>query len=107
MLVGMVLAISLGATSLTERGQCISTGDISHSDHFTVLNKFSSNCYKILSKDKVGYDFCVSPTSKTNWHDGTYIEFADYELRNGYADFTVPGGKFKKWDSEEAYVSRR
>lgn len=110
MLVMAVAVLALGAMSLKRRGQCVATGDIAHSDGMTVDYKFSPDCYKMISDDGRKYDFCVNPTTQTNWPKGTYVEFSDYEMRDGYADFTVPKARLKKFENKEAYlydVSRR
>lgn len=103
LLFGIISTGLAARATLQQRGFCSVTGDISHSDHFTILNKFSPNCYNIRDKNGVEGRFCISPTTHTDLPNGTYFEYADYELRNGYADFTVPGAWFKKWDSEQAY----
>lgn len=107
MLIGICSTIALAAYAKQQRGYCTASGDISSSDHFTIKSKFSDHCYKISGKDRIERDFCVSPTTPTNWAPGTYFEYADYELRNGYADFTVPGASFKKWENEEAFNESR
>lgn len=101
-------AFAIMRLAAQQRGYCTPASDISHSDHFTVNAKISANCYQVIGKDGSFYDFCINPTTPTDWQPGTFIEFADYEFRDGYADFTAPGAKYKKWPNQEAYdVSRR
>lgn len=90
-----------------QRGLCTPTGDITASTLFTIQKKISPDCYAVIGNDGIKYDFCVNPTTPTDWKPGTFVEFAYYEFRDGYADFTVPGAKFKKWPNQEAYYESR
>lgn len=110
--IGGILLIACAATfamarhSYQQRGFCTPTGDISHSDGMTVLSKFSPHCYWVRGKDGIDYKFCVNPTTQTDWQPGAFVEIADYEYRNGFADFTVPGGRLKVWEEGVLHESR-
>lgn len=92
-----------------QKGYCTSTGDIWHSNDFVIEHKISLNCYLVQSKAKgpefgKEYNWCTTPQSDPKFLPGTYVEWANFEMRDGFADFTVPGADYKKWESEEAYV---
>lgn len=90
-----------------QRGYCEPTGDLTHSDNMTVLYKISDQCFMVLGKDAERYRWCVNATTPVNWASGTYISEAEYEYRNGFADFTNPNSKLNVWPSKEAYDESR
>lgn len=105
-LVAVSTALLVGMMANRQRGMCVATGDISHSDGMTVLSKFSPHCYWVKGKDGVTYKFCVNPTTQTDWQPGAFVELADYEYRDGFADFTIPGGRLKVWEEGVLHESR-
>lgn len=72
-----------------QRGYCTATGDFAESDHMTVLSK-QNGWFNVLGKDGRIYEFYPCPQSQMGWKEGTVIDFARYEMRDGCADFSSP-----------------